>query len=161
MIDWQALFVPDVSFLEIFIRGTVMYLFLVLVMRFGMNRAMGTIGLTDMLVIVVIADASQNAMAGTYESITSGLFLVTTIVFWAFFFDWLCSISPAIERIMAPSRVCLIRNGHILRHNMRKELITIKELMAQLRLNGIDDVKQVKEACLEANGEFSVVKYEE
>lgn len=157
MINWSEVFLFDVPFLEIFVRGTVMYLFMVLIMRFGMNRAMGTIGVSDMLVIVVIADASQNAMAGSYNSIGDGVILVGTIVFWAWTFDFLSYRFPFLEKVLQPSKVCLIKNGRFMRQNMARELITKEELMGQLRVNGIDDVKKVKEACIEANGEVSVI----
>lgn len=158
MIDWYEIFSFDVPFLEIFVRGTIMYLFLILIMRFGMNRVMGTIGVSDMLVIVVIADASQNAMAGSYNSIGDGLVLVATIVFWAWLFDFLSYRFPFMEKLLQPRKVCLIKNGRYMRQNMARELITKEELMGQLRINGLEDVKQVKEACIESNGEISVIK---
>jgi uncharacterized membrane protein YcaP (DUF421 family) len=157
MINWQEILMFDVPFLEIFVRGSIMYLFLILIMRFGMNRVMGTIGVSDMLVIVVIADASQNAMAGSYNSVGDGLVLVGTIVFWAWLFDFLSYHFPVLESILQPRQVCLIRNGRYMRQNMAKELITKEELMGQLRINGIEDIKQVKEACIESNGEISVI----
>lgn len=157
MIDWHNVFAFDVPFLEIFLRGSVMYLFLVLVMRFGMNRTMGNIGVSDMLLVVLIADAAQNAMAGSHNSVGDGLVLVLTILFWAYFVDYLCFTFPRVEKFLQPRRVFLIRRGRMLRNNMHRELITKDELMAQLRSKGMDDVKKVKEACLEANGEISVI----
>lgn len=137
-----------------------MYLFLVGVMRFGMNRTMGNIGVSDMLLVVLIADATQNAMAGGHSSIGDGLVLVSTILFWAYCVDYMCFKFPKLESLLQPRRVCLIRDGIMLRRNMRRELVTTDELMAQLRTNGIDDVQKVKEACLEANGEISVIPKE-
>ena len=158
-VDWQALFAFDTPMLEIFVRGTIMYLALVMLMRFGRNRSMGTIGVSDMMVVVVIADASQNAMAGEYTSISDGLLLVMTIMFWDFMIDFLVAKIPALERLVSPARVCLIKKGRMIPKNMRAEYITKDELMAQLRVNGVDDVKKVKEACLESNGEVSVIRY--
>lgn len=160
-VDWQSLFAFETPLLEIFIRGTVVYLALVLLMRFGMSRGMGSLGVSDMLVIVIIADASQNAMAGEYRTITDGLLLVVTIVFWDYFIDALTYRFPALEKVFLRHKICLVRKGRILHKNMRREFITKDELMAQLRVNGVDDVKKVREACLEANGEVSVIKYKD
>lgn len=156
MIDWHAIFAFDVP-LEIFLRGTIMYLFLLVVMRFGINRTMGNIGVGDMLLVVLIADAAQNAMAGGHSSIGDGLLLVVTILFWAYLFDWVCFRFPKLGAILQPHRVRLVKNGQMLYRNMRREFITKDELMAQLRTHGIDELHMVKEASLEANGEISVV----
>ncbi len=56
------------------------------------------------------------------------------------------------------SSLILIENGRMLRKNMRAELVTAEELMAQLRENGIEDCAQVKRACMEADGMISVIK---
>lgn len=160
MIDWHGIFAFDVPFLELFLRGTVMYLFLVLIMRFGINRTMGNIGVGDMLLVVLIADAAQNAMAGGHSSVGDGLFLVVTILFWAYVFDYVCFRFPKIGALIQPHRVRLIKNGQLLHRNMRRELITRDELMAQLRAHGVDDFRKVKEANLETNGEISVVRIE-
>lgn len=158
MIDWHKLFMPEVPLLETFLRGSIMYLVLLLIMRFGKNRTMGTIGVSDMLLIVVIADAAQNAMAGDHSSLVDGILLVLTVVFWAWLLDLLCFKFPKLEEILQPRKVCLIKNGRFKRRNMHREYITHEELMAQLRVNGVDDVKKVKEACIEANGEVSVIR---
>lgn len=157
MINWHDIFAFDLPFLEIFLRGTIMYLFLLVVMRLGINRTMGNIGVGDMLLVVLIADAAQNAMAGDHSSIGDGLVLVCTILFWAYTVDWFCFRFPRICAMIQPHRVRLIKNGQLLHRNMRKEFITKDELMAQLREHGIDKIDKVKEASLEANGEISVV----
>ena len=87
-IDWHSMFVPTESILEIIIRGTIMYLGMYFILRI-FRRQSGSIGVADLLVIVVIADAAQNGMAGKSESITEALLLIVTIVLWDFFLDWL------------------------------------------------------------------------
>ena len=79
-IDWAGLFMPTTPALEIIVRGSVMYLALFAMLRFILRRETGSLGITDLLVIVLIADAAQNGMAGNYTSITDGLLLVITII---------------------------------------------------------------------------------
>lgn len=157
-IDWAELLIPTHSIAEIFLRGTVMYLALLTILRFAMVRRSSTIGLTDILVIVVIADAAQNGFAKEYKSITEGIFLVITIVFWDFLLNFLSYRFKAFERVLAPAPLLLVENGRMNRRNMRSELITAEELESQLRQQGISRLSEVKRACLEANGEISVVK---
>ena len=70
-IDWKAVFVPTVSLLEIVLRGTLVYLLLFFVLRV-LRREAGALGISDLLVVVLIADAAQNAMGSEYKSVTEG-----------------------------------------------------------------------------------------
>jgi uncharacterized membrane protein YcaP (DUF421 family) len=160
-IGWDELLIPTHSVAEMMLRGTVMYLCLFLILRFVMVRQSSTIAIADILVIVVIADAAQNAFAKEYQSITEGLVLVSTIVFWDVVLNWLGFHFKVFEHLLAPPPLELVRNGQMNRRNMRKELITVDELRSQLREQGVSDLNQVKSASLEPHGEISVVKKEE
>lgn len=155
-VDWKALFVPSGSLAEIFIRGTVVYLLLFFVLRF-LRREIGAIGIADLLVIVIIADAAQNAMGGDYKSITEGLVLVATIAFWDYTLDWLGYRFPFFQRLVRAAPLPLIKNGQMLRRNMRQEMITEEELLSQLRQQGVESVSEVKKVYLEGDGRISVI----
>ncbi len=135
--DWRSVFVPSIPLLEIVLRGTVIYLFLFFMLRVS-RREMGGMGISDLLVVLV-ADASQNAMASEYKSITEGLVLVATIAFWDFFLDWIGYRFACAERFLRPAPLLLIKNGRLLRQNMKRELIREEELMAKLREHGISE----------------------
>jgi uncharacterized membrane protein YcaP (DUF421 family) len=163
-VDWSNLFVPHTPLLEIFIRGTVTYLSLFFILRIVLKRESGTTGVTNLLVIVLIADASQNAMSGAYTSITDGaytsitdgLFLVAVIIGWSFVLDLIAYYVPAAERIIRPRPLLLIRDGQILYRNLRRELVTEEELRSQLREQGIDNLSLVRAAHMESDGQISV-----
>ena len=65
-----------VSPAEIALRGTAVYWFLFLLFRFVLRRGVGSLAITDILLLVLIADASQNAMAGGYDTVAEGALLV-------------------------------------------------------------------------------------
>jgi uncharacterized membrane protein YcaP (DUF421 family) len=88
-INWYKVFMPDTPVIEIFVRGTVMYLALFILLRVILRREAGNIGIADILVIVLLADAAQNGMAGSYNSVTDGVLLVTVIILWSHFLNWL------------------------------------------------------------------------
>jgi len=157
VIDWGELFIPTHP-LEIFLRGSITYLSLFLLMRFGLKRESGSIGTADLLMVVMIADAAQNAMAGEYKSITDGVMLVTTILGWNHFLDWISFHSKVMRRILQPRSLLLIKDGEMQRRNMRKELISHEDLMGELRQRGVERVSEVKEARMEEDGHISVVK---
>jgi uncharacterized membrane protein YcaP (DUF421 family) len=159
-VDWRELFVPTHSVAEMIIRGTIMYLGLFLIFRFVIGRQSSAIGLTDILVIVIIADAAQNAFSKEYRSITEGIVLVLTIVLWDFVLDWLAYHIRFFAWLVRQSPLPLIKNGKMLRRNMRQELISADELRSQARQQGIAEIEDVEAACLEPNGEISFIKRE-
>jgi uncharacterized membrane protein YcaP (DUF421 family) len=157
-IDWNALFVPSVSPLELIVRGTVMYWFLVLLFRGLFRRDTGSIGIADVLFLVIVADAAQNGLSGDYRSITDGIILVGSIAFWNFFVDWLGYRFPALETKLRPPPLVLVRNGKIIRENLKKEFITKSDLMGKIREQGCERIEDVKKAYMESDGQISVIK---
>jgi uncharacterized membrane protein YcaP (DUF421 family) len=155
--DFISFFRLSLPPMEIIVRGTAMYWFLFLLFRFVIRRDVGSIAIADMLLLVLIADASQNAMAGGYESITDGCLLVATIAGWNYLLDWCSYRFPGVRRIIEAKPLLLVSNGRMHRANMRRELITVDELMAQLRKEGVTELGEVSEAYMENNGEISLV----
>lgn len=143
--------------LELILRGSVTYLVLLILLRFFLKRVTGTLSIGDLLIIVLIADAAQNGMSAGYTSLTDGLILVATIIFWSYALDWLAYHFPVFERLVHPSPVPLVRDGKMVARNMRRELITVDELMSHLREQGVQDLKEVKSASMEGDGRISVV----
>ncbi len=156
-VDWQGLVTPTNSLLEMVIRGTVMYLVIFGLMRVVLKRQAGGIGTTDVLVIVLLAEVAGNAFAADYRSLVEGTVLVCTVLFWSYSIEWLIHRFAAVERLLRPQTVLLVEDGKMLRRNMRAELVTTEELMAQMRENGIEDLDDVKRACMEADGMISVI----
>jgi uncharacterized membrane protein YcaP (DUF421 family) len=156
-VDWTSVFVPVLPVAEILLRGTLIYLALFVLLRLLPRREIGSVGTSDLLVVVLIADAVQNALGADYRSITEGLLLVLTILFWSYIIDWLDHRFPRLHLVNAPPRL-LIRHGRILRANLRRERFTEDELMAQLREHGVRSPSQVESAHLEGDGKISVVR---
>jgi uncharacterized membrane protein YcaP (DUF421 family) len=159
-IDWQKIFVPSVSLIEIILRGSLIYLMLFSILRFILKREAANLSITDLLVVVLVADATQNAMSSEYRSVTEGLVLVLTIVFWSYALDWLGYHFPAFQRFVHPPPLPLVKDGRMIRQNMRRELITEGELMSQLHQHGVEDVSQVKAAYMEGDGDISIIPFE-
>lgn len=158
MPNWSEMIYPSGTILEVVIRGSVMYLSLFIFMRVILKRQSGSLGMTDLLLITLLADASQNGMAGEYRSLPEGIALVLTIIFWNYALDWMSFHSSAFRKLIEPRPLPLIHNGTMLRHNMKHELITVEELRGQLREQGIDDIRKVARAAIESDGHISVVK---
>ena len=138
--------------------GTILYLGLFIMLRMVLKRQSQGVSITDILLIVLIADASQNGMADEYRSVSEGLVLVATLVFWNYTLDWLAFRFPWFEKLILPQPLVLVQDGKILRRNMRQELITVEELMTSLRHQGIEKVHDVERAFMEPDGTISVIK---
>lgn len=158
-VNWSELFVPTVPVGETILRGSLTYLFLFGLLRLVLKRQAGAVSISDLLVVVLIADAAQNAMASDYSSITDGVILVATIVAWSYGLDWLGYRFPHLQHLVHPSPLPLIKEGRMLRHNMYRELITEGELMSQLRKQGVEDLDEVEAAYMEGDGHISVIPY--
>lgn len=157
-IDWAGLFMPTTPALEIVVRGSVMYLALFAMLRFILRRETGSLGITDLLVIVLIADAAQNGMAGSYTSISDGLLLVITIITWSYVLNLLAFRYPFWQRIVQAPRVQLVRDGRLIRRNLEHEKITEDELLAEIHAHGCENIADVRAAWIEPDGMVSVIK---
>ena len=156
--DWSQVLAFTVSPLELFVRGTLTFFFLFCLFRFVVHRDVGALGVSDLLVLVIIADASQNAMAGDYKSVPDGFVLIGTIIGWSFLLNYLAFHFESIRRFALPRPVCIVRNGVKQERNLKRELISDEELAEMLREHEIEDVSMVHRAYLEPDGQVTVIK---
>lgn len=152
------IFALDLGIIEMMLRGTAVYWTILVLLRIAGRREMGSLGTADLLVLVLVADAAGDALTGGSASVTDGLVVVATIVAWSVLLDRAAYYSPFVHRLLEPERVCLVKDGRILRAGLRSEHIGRSELMEQLRLKGIESIDDVKRAYIEANGQLSVIK---
>ncbi len=100
--DWPGIFAFSIPPLETLVRGTVMYWLLFLLFRFVVRRDVGSMGIADILLIVIVADAAQNGMAGDGKSVTDAALLVITLVAWNMALDRLAFHFPPVRRFVDP-----------------------------------------------------------
>jgi uncharacterized membrane protein YcaP (DUF421 family) len=152
------LFEVHVPVLELMLRGTLVYWLLFVIFRFVLRRDVGAVGIADILLLVIVADAAQNAMSGGYDTFAEGSILVSTIVAWNWLLDVLAYRFTVVRRFASPGRLTLVRQGVAQRRNMRREYITMDELQEKLREQGIEKLADVKAAYLEGDGQISVIR---
>jgi uncharacterized membrane protein YcaP (DUF421 family) len=134
-----------------------MYLLVFAAMRL-FRREAGALSTADLLVVVLVADAAQNAMASEYHSLPEGAILVATIFGWNYGLDWLAYQYPRVRRVLNPPPLLLIENGRLKPRNLRAEMLTKAELAGHLREQGIEDFAEVSRCYLEGDGHISVIK---
>ncbi|MEV6180502.1 YetF domain-containing protein [Streptomyces sp. NPDC052015] len=157
MPDLSAMFTLETPVLELIIRGAVIFLSLLLLMRVTGQRESGGLGLTDVLLVVLIAEATAGGLVGDSHSVTDGLIVVTTILICSVAVDAAAYRFPRFSAVVKARPKTLIEDGRFDRAVMRREFMTPEEVRSQLRLHGIQDPARVHLAYLEPNGMISVL----
>ncbi|ANN77155.1 DUF421 domain-containing protein [Bordetella flabilis] len=159
-IQWDEIFRFSMSPVEMIIRGSLTYWFIFILLRIAGRRDIGSLGIADLLVVVLISDAAQNAMAGEYKSVPDGMVLISTIIFWTVFIDRLAYYCPSVRPLLQPPKLCVIKDGRLQRRAMRRESLTVDELESELRQKGVSEISAVRRAYIEPDGSISVIQRE-
>lgn len=157
MPDWAAVFAPDGSLLESFLRGTCVYFGVLVLFRAVLKRQLGSLGLGDVLLLVLVSEAVSPALSAEMQSLPNGLAAMAALLVWNYAMDWAAYRWPRFRRLLHPEPLPLVRDGRPVRENLECERITMDELLGQLRLNGIEDASQVRAAYIEGEGQVSVI----
>ena len=156
--DLQDVLGFTMSPFELILRATLVYWFLFLVFRFIMRRDVGAIGTADVLLLVLVADASQNAMTGAYSTVPEGVLVMSTLLAWNWILNWASFHWEVVAKLTDPPPLMLIRHGKLLMRNLRREHLTPDELKSMLRERGIASFSEVRAAFLESGGAVSVLR---
>jgi uncharacterized membrane protein YcaP (DUF421 family) len=146
--------------MDLVIRGAAIYLFLLFVMRMSGNRQLSQTTTFDLILLLVISEVTQQAFVGDQDfSITAAVVLILTLVGLDIVLSLIKQRSSGAARVLEGIPMLLVDDGKPIKETMDKERIAIEEIMATARENyGIDDLKQVRYAVLEADGKISIVQ---
>ena len=158
--QWAQVFVPDLSLLESFLRGTVVYFAVLVLFRIVLKRQTGGLGMADVLLIILVSESVSPALSAESKSVPNAVVAAAALLFWTHVLDRLERHWPWLQRMLEPRPVQLIADGKFLCENMDREGVSEEELLAQVRQNGLDDLKRVKAAFIESDGTVSVIAAE-
>ena len=139
------------------LRACVVYFVLLAMIRASGKRTMGQFTPFDMLLVVLLGNAVQNALLGEDTSVAGGLLLAATLISLNWVVGFVSARSQKVEAMIEGSPVLLARNGEIYREVLRRELISRADFDKALRESGCLDIDQIKLAVLETNGHITVV----
>jgi len=154
--DWTSVFTPEAAFLELVVRGTALYFFILLLLRLLPRRTGGELATMDLIFVLLIGEAAAHGF-GDYHAVPDGVVLIATFMGWDFLLNALSYHVPFIERLVSAPPLQVVRDGELLCRNMRREYLTEEELMSHLRGQGIDDLRDVRAAYVEGEGKITVV----
>lgn len=156
--DIEKLFHLDVPLLSLGIRGLVVYLSILLLLRIAGKRQMGQMNATEFVAILLISNAVQNSMNGGDNSLTGGLFLAMVLVGVSTLISYLTYKSKLASAIFEGTPTLLVHKGKMIHKNVEKELLSVEELKTLLRKQGFQNVDEIQTAILEADGTLTVTK---
>lgn len=159
--NWSETLMLSLPLPELLFRGSITFVLLYILIRIVGRRESAAVGLTDVLVVVLIADAASTGMLGESKTIADGFVVIVVILFWSVVIDALSFHFPWFSRLAKAGPKPLIEDGELVRKTMKREFMTREEVMTQLRMSGIGDPAEVERAYLEPNGSISIVTKEE
>lgn len=142
---------------DIVLRTTAVYVFLILGLRLAGKREMGQMTVFDLAVILVLANAVQNAMVGPNTSLVGGLVAAATLLVLNSLMSWLRFNFRPVARWLGGVPTVIIQDGRYVTENLRKEGLTEEDIATALREHGVEHPEQVHLANLEVDGSISVV----
>jgi uncharacterized membrane protein YcaP (DUF421 family) len=158
MAEESSLFVPTVNYFELIARGVMVYFFLLFILRITGKRQIGQLAPFDLVLLLVLSNAVQNAMNGGDNSLTAGVISATTLIVCNGIVSRLTAKSKWLEGLIEGRPRVLVHDGVIDQTAMTREQITHHELMAALRNAGCGHLADVHFAVLENSGHITVVQ---
>ncbi|TMB67041.1 MAG: DUF421 domain-containing protein [Chloroflexi bacterium] len=153
-----AVFSLTVNGFEIIARTLIIYGSLLLALRVAGKREIGQMATFDLVVILLISNAVQNAMVGSDVSVTGGLIAAGALIAVNY------GVATARERVtwvreaVEGSPTIVVSNGRLLRQNIRREGLAEEEVLMAIREHGLNNIGEVRLAVLETDGSISVVQ---
>jgi len=147
--------------LEIAFRTAVIYLFVALGLRLSGKREIGQMSPLDLTVLILVANAVQNAMTGPDVTVLGGIVAALTLfVMNAILIRFLWR-HETLRKFVEGSPSILIKDGTMISENLRKQKVTSEEVLQALREHGVEQPAEVAIAVLEIDGSISVIKKNE
>jgi len=142
---------------EFIVRGIIVYAFLLILIRITGKRQVGQLAPFDLVLLLVLSNAVQNAMNGGDNSVGGGLISAVTLVLLNYVIGMATYRSKTLEALIEGRPDVLIHNGTLYPAVMKRAKLTHHELNAALRQAGCVCIEDVHTAVLENNGAISVV----
>ena len=151
--------IPDLGsgLVSVAIRSAIIYIFLVIALRLGGKREVGQLTTPDLVVLLIVANAVQNAMVGQNDTILGGIVATVVVLGLARVVQYLSSRSERVEHALVGQARILVTDGVIDDKALAEEEIPPDELTTALREHGIERLDQVHLAVLEVDGSISVI----
>ncbi len=155
---WNDLLVPGIPILEKVIRTLAVYFFLLVGLRLAGKRELGQLNPFDLVVLLLLSNAVQNAIIGNDNSLVGGLIGAVVLLAFNYIMVRFLYAHPKLDELAEGDADILVRDGIIQDVALHHDLITIPELEAAARRQGIPSLTEVEEARIEVGGALTFVQ---
>jgi uncharacterized membrane protein YcaP (DUF421 family) len=144
--------------MDLVIRGMAVYLFLLLIFRLSGKRSLRSVTTFDFVLLLIIAETTQQALVGEDYSVTGAFLLIVVLVGMDILLSLLKRASPRIDRLLEGQPLVILRDGTPLAGRMHVERVDDDDILSAAReTRGIDRLDDIERAILEKNGAISIV----
>lgn len=138
-------------------KSSLIYVFIVGAIRLFGKKELAQLSVIDLVFILLISNAVQNAMVGNDNSVMGGIAAALGLFIVNYIFKFISYRSNGFSKALQGEAVMLIHEGKMLDENMRKAMITIEEVEAVVREHGVEKCSDVNLAIMEVDGNISVI----
>ncbi len=143
--------------MELFLRTFAVYLFLMVLFRLTGKRTLSELSTFDFILLLIISEATQNALVGQNASMTYAALVILTLVACSVFMAWLKARRPRLEQALQGGPLILVENGRLLRDRMKAAFVDEQDILSSARSNQVERLDQIKFAILETSGQISII----
>jgi uncharacterized membrane protein YcaP (DUF421 family) len=147
----------SIAWWEFVLRGIVIYVFLIILLRVTGKRQIGQMSPFDLVLLLVLSNAVQNSMNGGDNSLIGGMISAATLVAINWLIGLLTYKSKKAETLIEGRPELLIHNGRLFAQALASSRLTVHELKTALRQAGCSEIEEVRAAFLENDGTISVI----
>ena len=144
--------------MDIVARAAFMFVFLYVLLRIMGKRELGQLTPFELVVMIVLGDLMQQGVTHNDTSLTGAVLAISTFAFLAIAMSWISYLSPRAEKLLDGEPRVVIRDGNLLKENLRRDRMTQSEVESEMRIAGIASMDQVAWAILEPQGKISFIK---
>lgn len=148
--DWQELGMTAA-------RGLLVYAVMLVVIRVLGKRTVGNFTAFDLLVALMLGEVVDEIIYGDV-TVAQGMVAILVLAAAKYVTAWLTYWKHGLNRLLEGSPTELVKHGEMVREGMRSELMNEQEVFAALRLQGVSDMREVKTALMETDGQVSVIR---
>lgn len=142
-------------------RAVAIYLALMVLFKIAGRRSLADLTTFDFLLLLIIGEATQQALLGDDFSLTNALLVIITLISVDVGLSLLKQRSPRIARLIDGGPTIIVENGQLLRERMRKARLVEADILEAARFSqGLETIEQIKFAIIERNGKISIIAYE-
>jgi uncharacterized membrane protein YcaP (DUF421 family) len=144
--------------MDLVTRGIAVYLFLLLIFRVSGKRSLRNATTFDFVLLLIVAETTQQALVGDDYSVTAAFLLIVVLVGTDVLLSLVKRWSPRLDRLIEGQPLVILRNGVPLRRRMHVERVDEQDILTAAReTHGLERLSQIKRAVLERNGVISIV----